>query len=98
MNAGDSASDRLDLAERNIVVRKIESLGEKLPVASGQGDRIPVGDAEQLARRISELLADDDLRQRMGQRGRQLVEEKFSLARMIESHQEYYLRLLQGGS
>lgn len=51
------------------------------------------GDHATLAARICQLLRDPDKAREMGQAGRQLVEEKFSLALMIRSHEEYYRRL-----
>jgi len=47
---------------------------------------------EDLAERIAMLLRDDDLRRRMGARGRQLAEESFSIERLTDEFLEEYDR------
>ncbi len=54
-------------------------------------------DPEALARGIRLLLEDDDLRQRLGQRGRERVLRHFSYRRMAELTLQTYERFLQGG-
>lgn len=44
----------------------------------------------QVAESILRLLADPDLRQRMGARGRQIVEEKFNLRKTVAEHLKLY--------
>jgi glycosyltransferase involved in cell wall biosynthesis len=51
-------------------------------------------DTSALARRVSELLVDSDLRRNMGETGRQIVENMFSLERMLRRINEEYERLL----
>ena len=54
--------------------------GPKTAVIEGEtGFLTPVRDAEALADRMQHVLDDPELRQRMGQAGRQVIEEKFSL-------------------
>lgn len=54
--------------------------GPEALVAEGEtGHLIPVGDAAALAAKVADLLADSDLRARMGARARRVAEEKFSL-------------------
>jgi glycosyltransferase involved in cell wall biosynthesis len=53
------------------------------------GCLVPAGDPAAMARRIIELLPDEGLRRRMGQEGRQLVEEQFT----FETQSAAYLRL-----
>jgi glycosyltransferase involved in cell wall biosynthesis len=50
-----------------------------IPELAGAGLHVPVGAHQQLAGAIVDLLADDDLRQRMGLAARRLVEARYSL-------------------
>jgi glycosyltransferase involved in cell wall biosynthesis len=47
------------------------------------GFLVPVNDSEALASRIAELLARPELRERIGSNARQLVEERFSVERIL---------------
>ena len=47
-----------------------------------------------LAEAISQLLANDTMRAAFGQAGRRRVERRFSVAAMVQQHQEVFLRLL----
>lgn len=55
------------------------------------------GSAEELARAVLELLDDPDLRRRLGQAGRRLVEGSYSLDHMLEATENLYQRVLNGG-
>jgi glycosyltransferase involved in cell wall biosynthesis len=44
---------------------------------------VPVGDTSLLRSRLAELLADEALCKRLGNAGRQGVQERFSLERMV---------------
>jgi glycosyltransferase involved in cell wall biosynthesis len=59
---------------------------------------VPPCDPQALARGIRLLLEDDDLRQRLGQRGRERVLRHFSYRRMAELTLETYERFLQEGN
>ena len=48
------------------------------------GFLVPTGDAKQMANRIIYLLNDDEMAARMGAKGRQRVEQNYSLDRMIQ--------------
>jgi len=48
------------------------------------GMLVPAGDAEAIAKAVLRLLEDADLRRRMGEAGKALVREKFSLDRMTD--------------
>lgn len=52
---------------------------------------VPIGDADQLADTIIELLADEDRRVRMGLTAQQSVSARFGIARMIEATEKIYL-------
>ncbi len=54
------------------------------------GFLVPPGAPAALARRILDLLDDPGLRHRMGERGRRIVEEEFSLAQMRLSYDALY--------
>ena len=54
---------------------------------------IPVRNARALADAIQQLIDDSDLRQRMGQEGRMLAEDKFSIDKIIQGHLAVYKEL-----
>jgi glycosyltransferase involved in cell wall biosynthesis len=58
------------------------------------GFLLPAGDAEGVARRVLELLGDEELRRRMGRAGRERVLARFSTEHMVEDTIDYYLELL----
>ena len=63
-------------------------------VADGvTGFLVPPGDVGTLARRIAEVLADDGKRARMGQRGRQRVEDHFTFAAQARQYLTLFERL-----
>jgi glycosyltransferase involved in cell wall biosynthesis len=62
------------------------------------GYLVAVADSEKLAQRLKELISNGELRQRMGKRGRQLVEQRYSLERMVAAHEDYYLSCFRDSS
>jgi glycosyltransferase involved in cell wall biosynthesis len=63
-------------------------------VADGEsGYLIPTGDAETLAQRLDELLSDAELRERMGNRGKERA-ERFSIEMMRDDLDQLYQELL----
>jgi glycosyltransferase involved in cell wall biosynthesis len=54
------------------------------------GYLVPAGDAAKLAGRITDLLADPDLRRRMGAAGRELVGEQFTFAAQARQYVELF--------
>jgi len=57
---------------------------------------VPPGDASALARAMIRLLEDGDLRRAMGERGRRLMEERFSHLARAKAMEEYYIELMEG--
>ena len=54
---------------------------------------VPVRNVRALADAVQQLIDDSDLRQRMGQEGRKLAEEKFSIEKIIQAHLAVYKEL-----
>jgi glycosyltransferase involved in cell wall biosynthesis len=64
-------------------------------VADGvDGYLVPAGDPAALARRILDVLADDDGRRRMGERGRQRIVEHFSVSSQEAAYRQVFDELL----
>jgi L-malate glycosyltransferase len=69
--------------------------GAREAIVEGEtGHVVAAGDDRAMAERIASLLADDDLARRMGERGREVVAEKFSCAAQLERTHALYERLL----
>ena len=66
----------------------------ELVIPGKNGFLVPPRNPDALAERIMVALKDKNLRQSMGQMGRRIVEERFSLERMIDNYQILYERLL----
>ena len=67
------------------------------PEAISEGETgymVPVQDYAAMADRIIALLSDPEKARRMGERGRQVVEQKFSCAAQLRNTEELYARLL----
>lgn len=62
----------------------------ELVVDQQTGILVPSGDARALAKAIGRLIQDADLRQRMGQAGRERAAQRFSLQQEIAGHVEAY--------
>jgi len=60
------------------------------------GRLVPVGDIDDLAKRIGELLADSAERKRLASNARKKTAEEFSLARMIAETESLYSQVLNG--
>jgi len=60
----------------------------------GAAVTVPGGDDDALATAISDLLADDARRERMGEAGRRLVAERFAVPVMLDAYERLYERLL----
>jgi len=67
----------------------------RLIVPDGQvGFVVPLGDEDSLARRLDELLSNEELRSRLGRAGHDWVSEHFSTACMVSRTEQVYRRLL----
>jgi glycosyltransferase involved in cell wall biosynthesis len=76
-------------AHTAVVATATEGASEVV-VDNETGFLVPIGDVEKLAERITTLLRDNDLRIAFGKRGRQVVEERFSLERMVDEIERLY--------
>jgi len=56
---------------------------------------VPPADAAALARALEGLAADEGLRRRLGTAGRRRIEDRFTLERMIRTHEELYEALIE---
>jgi len=56
---------------------------------------VPSGDAEAVARRVVDLLGDEELRAAMGKAGRKRAVEAFAVERMVEATVGFYAELLE---
>lgn len=63
---------------------------EEVVTDSQSGFLYAVGNVEQAAGKVGELLRDPELRRRMGVVGRQLVASRFGIEQMVESHLRLY--------
>jgi sugar transferase (PEP-CTERM/EpsH1 system associated) len=63
--------------------------------AGTTGDLVPPGDVEAMAQALAALAADPARAVRMGQAGRQRVEQHFSLQAMVGDYETLYTRLLR---
>ena len=62
------------------------------------GSLVPAGDRDALGAAVFELLRDDVRRERLGECGRERVEQEFSLPRMVEAMKERYLAAAKADS
>ena len=67
-----------------------------LVVDGETGYLVPVGDHGALAGRVRQLLDDPGLRRRLGEAGRQRVEDRFSIGYMVRETSALYERVLDG--
>ncbi len=82
-------------AARPVVVTDVG--GAREAVSEGEsGYVVAAGDEEGMATRISELLHEPERARRMGQRGREIVERKFSCDAQLARTEELYEQLLAG--
>jgi len=84
-------------AARPVVVTDVG--GAREAVMDGQsGYLVPAGDDSAMAERIAKLLSDTERAQAMGERGRQIVEQKFSCEAQLWQIETLYERMLAANS
>ena len=82
-------------AQRPVVAAKAGDVGQV--VIDGQtGLLVETGDASALAAGVARLLDDPDLATRLGQGGRRLVLERYSMAAMLDATEAIYGQVLAG--
>jgi len=59
------------------------------------GYLIPKGDIRQMAKRMKELLTNEDKRKNMGEEGRKFVKNQFSLHSLATRHENFYSRFIR---
>lgn len=88
----------------------LEAMASKKPIAAFESGGVvemvedgvngyyaKFGDAVDLSRKIEEILNDDELRKRMGEKGYELVHSKFTSKCFSKNVQEFYLEILNRG-
>jgi glycosyltransferase involved in cell wall biosynthesis len=80
-------------AHKPVVVTRVGGLAE-LVAEGDSGFLVPPRNAELLAERILEILTNPQLRDKMGRRGRKIVETKFTVTAMVDQYQSLYEELL----
>lgn len=81
-------------AGKPVVATNVGSIADQV-VDRVTGFLIPPDDHEALANRILKLLYDPDLARRMGEAGRKLVEEKFTIQKMVEKYETLFRELIR---
>jgi glycosyltransferase involved in cell wall biosynthesis len=82
-------------AARPVVATDVGGAREAIS-EGGTGFLVPSGNDQQMAERIIRLLQSPDTAKQMGERGRQIVEEKFSCEAQLAQTEQLYERLLTG--
>jgi len=94
VSASETESFGLAIAEamtaHTAVVATATEGASEVVVENETGFLVPIGDVDKLAEGIARLLRDNDLRNSFGKRGRQVVEERFSLERMVDEIERLY--------
>ena len=98
VSASSSEAFGLAIAEAmaaGVAVVATASDGAREIITDSQTGRlVPIGDEEELAKRISELLGDSAERKRLAENARKKAAEDFSLARMIAETEAVYRQVL----
>ena len=80
-------------ARRPVITTAVPSGVREVNEAGVTGLEVPIRDAGALAEAMRTLVDDHDLRERMGIAGRGRVQERFTVARMVDSHIELYRKV-----
>lgn len=83
------------MASRKAVIATDGGGTKELVLEGETGFLVPQKSPDLLADRINLLLNDDELRYRMGARGRERILAEFSIEKMVRGHTELYERLLR---
>ena len=87
----------LQAASAGLPIVAVEAGGMPEAVEDGvTGRLVPAGSADALVDALRPLLADETLRRRMGESGREKMRREFSLARMVEGNLQVYRELTEG--
>ncbi|HEY6270835.1 MAG TPA: glycosyltransferase [Terriglobales bacterium] len=79
---------------KSMVATDVDGTGEVV-INGKTGVTVPPGQPGRLAEAVCLLLADPDLRQRLGEAGRAWVVQRFSQERQVQMTAEFYLRALR---
>jgi len=75
-----------------------DAVGCRECVMEGEnGYMVPVGDHEELARKVELLVNDREMRLEFGKKSRELAENEFSIENVVEKHMEMYEKVLEKG-
>jgi glycosyltransferase involved in cell wall biosynthesis len=80
-------------ARTAVVATQVGGTGE-LVVEGSTGLMVPPNDPAALAEAMQKVLSDDNLRQTMGENGRQRVEQSFTIEPQAEAYWQLFCRLL----
>ena len=81
-------------AKKAVVATDVGGNAEAL-VHKESGILIPARDADALARSISKLIEDENLRKELGEKARERIEKYFSIERMVQTLESLYESLLK---
>jgi glycosyltransferase involved in cell wall biosynthesis len=94
VSASETESFGLAIAEamtaKTAVVATATEGASEIVVDGETGFLVPIGDVDKLATGIATLLRDDEQRSSFGKRGREVVEARFSLQRMVDEIEKLY--------
>lgn len=76
-----------------VIAYKVGGIPEAL-IDGETGYLVRKGDIRGLSERMKELLSDEHKRVQMGEAGRKLVEEKFSIPALVARHEDWYLNAI----
>ena len=87
----------LKAAAAGVPVVSFDAGGVAEAVADGEtGILVPAEDIEALQDAIATLIDDDELRSRLGAAGRERMQKEFSIATMVDRHEQLYESVLNG--
>ncbi len=78
------------MAASTPVVATATEGAQEVVVDQETGLLVPIGDVSQIAESVATLLSNDERRTRMGARAWEVVNQKFSLTRMVDQIEQIY--------